>query len=220
MNSKIYGPGSYEDLAEVIEQDGSKLAPMGETVSLMHPAYKGLFSFLPFGRRKQIRKIMTGSFFYAFTDVHNFPGDITFYHDFNQLKDRLLNPTQKELEGMLGSREEKGVVFSDDGLFRMVKGRYKVGELNKGELSSHPNIIGQTGSLESAYELDEIASIHQYNPRLYLLRDIKELVTTCSALLSDWDFESRLGVYGDGRGDHGGGSAFGVQIAPKACAEK
>ena len=126
MNSRIYGPENYINIAKAIEQDKLRLAPMGETVSLLYPAYKGILSFLPFGRTGQIRDIMRNRFFYAFTDVHNFPGDITFYHDFNQLKDRLSNPTQQELEGMLGGKEEKDVIFSDDGLLRMVKGDIKL----------------------------------------------------------------------------------------------
>ena len=220
MNSKIYRQGTYKDLAQVIEQDKSRLSPMGETVSLIHPAYKGFLSFLPFGGKAQIRNVMRNNFFYAFTDVHNFPKDMTFYHDFYQLKDRLSNPTQKELEDMLGSREEKGVVFSDDGLLRMVKGRYKVGELNKGELSSHPNIIGQAGSLKSAYELEEISSAHKLNPHLLLLRDVKEPITTCSALLSYWVLgTSRLDVDGYSHGLDRYGCAFGVQDAPKGRAE-
>ena len=55
MKGRIYGNGTYVGLAEVIERDGLKLAPMGETVSLMHPAYKGILSILPFGKRREIR---------------------------------------------------------------------------------------------------------------------------------------------------------------------
>ena len=163
---------------------------------------------------KDVKVIMKNNMLITYTDLHYFPRDIIFYHDPQTLADRIKNPTQKQLEEMLGSRQEDKVVFSDDESLRLVQGKFPRGELQKGSLGSHPNIIGLTGSREAANELDEAASTHNKNPKLWLLdgfADDFKIPGTRVSVLSSMDFSYWLDINGDVQDCYTFGCSFGVQ---------
>lgn len=215
--------GNHKQVAYSIENDGLILPNQGQNISLFYFARK--YSKEP--EFKAIKKAL-GIFcsrFFSFTDIHYFPGGIRFYHDFSTLNKRLINPTKKQLESMLSSKQIGKVIFSDDGTLRMVQGKYPIGELKRGSLAHHPDIIGVTGSEEIADRTNELAILHKgspaldapRNPKPYLnlLPDVKKPITRyCVSSSNDSgpNMTHSSGLVIGGKCSHGNcGFAFGIQ---------
>ena len=87
---KKYGSANQIEVANSIEKDGLVLSNQGQNVSLVCAIFG------------DIKAVERNNILWSYTDVHYFPKDIRFYHDFSSLSNRLKNPTRKQLESMLG----------------------------------------------------------------------------------------------------------------------
>ena len=196
-----YGPNTYAHVKQEIEQDNLKPATMAETASLVHAAFNSDDKY-----GQEIKKIMKDRYFWGFTKSLYVPKGAYTYPDLNG-EDLDESDLIKKLE-------------SNDSSVRFVPFGYKTGEMSSLELAKNPYVIALAGGEEGAEKLAEIADKHKQKPRLFSYDSVSEPLTRVSALGSGWSLGSRLYVNGDSRGYDGYGSAFGVQVAPQARAEK
>jgi len=184
-SSSVVDPGWWNEELKV------RVPSMGELVSLLHQVYTKDGGE---GEFKDIKRCVEEGGVWGFTDVYDFPKDsVRFYYDrdvpgtegrelirlFQEIDScswngwigsyNLSSHHKKYLEEMLGCREEREVVFSDDGFLRMVRGdSVKDLDLDKTKLSEVPDMIGLTGSLEGADKLEEISCVFGGTPYLPL----------------------------------------------------
>ena len=145
----------------------------------------------------------------GFTGIHYSKG--VFVLDFPDVVNNTAVMNESDLEKKLGSREEDGVVYSDDGLLRFIPYGFKTEEMKGKDLARNRLVIAMAQDREGAEKLADIADKHRKNPYLLALTSVNEPVTRVSALCSDWGRDGRLGVGGGYHGNGGGGLAFGVQ---------
>ncbi len=201
-----YGPDTYANVKEAIEQDNLKPATMAETASLVHSAFNSDDEY-----SEEIKQIMKDRYFWAFTGNLYLPNKGAYIQDNPETRDGM--PFMEESN--LVKRLE-----ADDSSVRFVPFGYQTGEMTSLELAKNPYIIALAGE-EGAEKLAEIADKHKHNPYLFsFLNSIDHPLTRVSALYSGRNLYGRLVVGGCYRGCYSYGCAFGGQVAPQARAEK
>ena len=200
-----YGPNTYANVKEQIEKDNLKAPNMAETASLVHAAFNSEDKY-----SEEIKQIMKDRYFWAFTGNLYVPNKGAYIQD---------NP---ETRGGMPFMDESNLVKkleADSPEVRFVPFGYKTGEMSSSELAKNPYVLALAGE-EGAEKLAEVADKHKNKPCLFSYDSISEPLTRVSALYSYWFLDSRLYVDGDVHGDDRLGGAFGVQVTPKARAEK
>ena len=175
--------GSYFDLARQIDKE--QRSTMAEASSVLRYGYENDCDIAKY--IMQMMKSNYGHFFngilYAPKEggyIENDPKFAETAVDFNGLE-----MNRENLRSRLGSREEKGVIYSDDGLVRFVPFGFRTGEQTCKELAENPCVIALAGE-EGAYNLSCIASNHSKNPYLNTPIIGNESVKKVVALGSCW----------------------------------
>jgi hypothetical protein len=201
--------GNYFNLAKKIDDRGLKRPTMAETASLVKYGYANSDDIA-----ENIRETMKSNYFYTFNGILYTPNGVLFQdnpefpEDAQTANDLSMN--EQDLISRLGSKEEKGIVFSEDGKTRFLKGYdFKREYQTHNELSKNPFVVALAGE-EGAEKLAYIASQHKEKPYLYALEPVKEPVKRVAALDSDWD-GGRLDVIGDYQGVNVDWCSFGVR---------
>lgn len=81
-----------------------------------------------------------------------------------------INMDEKSLKDMLGSREEKGVVFSDDGRVRFTPYGFKVGSQRPSVLAKNRGVIAFAGGEEKAEMLALASKYYKIKPEFEALQ--------------------------------------------------
>ena len=208
--------GNVPNLADKIEKAGLIKPTFGQTISIIHPAYvdqegnKVDPNQLP-DELKDTRKLMERAWGYAFTFTRNGKEGV-YVQDLPEMEDGRAIMEESDLVKKLGSREVRGVVFSDDNNIRFVPYGFKTGTINIFDFSRNPLLIGLSGSEETAEKAAEIARTHISKPWIgYNLTKDDEPQTRVSWLDSGGGLGDRwLDVGGNYLGDYDLGCAFGV----------
>ena len=200
--------GTYSELNDRIPADGLIRPSFRDSVDIVHagftnknPDYAKYADY--------IKKIMKDAWVRGFTGIHYSKG--VFVLDFPDVVNNTAVMNESDLEKKLGSREEDGVVYSDDGLLRFIPYGFKTEEMKVKDLARNRLVIAMAQDREGAEKLADIADKHRKNPYLLALTSVNEPVTRVSALCSVWDLGNWLGVLGNDHGDLRDGHAFGVQ---------
>lgn len=162
---------------------------------------------------KDIRKKFESNWFYAFngqlyvSDGVLFENNPEFPKGAKTADDLIMD--EKDLKSRLGSREENGVTYSDDGLVRFVPYGFKTGEQSLSDLSKNPYIIALVEGQEQASKLAEFADSYKSKPYLSVITNPSESIKRVVGLYSDW-YGDGLHVDADSHGDSGGGFSFRV----------
>lgn len=118
---------------------------------------------------------------------------------------------EKTLKGKLGSREDKGVTFSDDGRVRFTPYDFQTGEMSTSQLASNRGIVVAHGGFENAELLAQAASHYRLQPYFACAKQAPEKpITKVPGVCAIDDLDYRLDVIcSDEPGDYGWYS-FGV----------
>jgi len=201
--------GTYFNLAKRIDKQGLQRPTMAETVSLIHDAYKNPDDDEVIS--DEIKSRMKNRWFYTFNGILYTPqgaflqDNPEFTENASTANDLIMN--ESDLKSRLGSREEHGIVYSDDGLVRFVPYGFKRENQSPLELSKNSYVIALAGE-EGADKLAYIASKHNEKPYLNTLIIGNEPVKRVAALDFDW-YGGRLSVDGNYL-VLAGGCSFGV----------
>ena len=202
--------GNYFDLPRQIPSE--QRPTMAETASLVYDAYKNPNDDKAIS--DEIKSIMKNDLFYTFNGLLYTPSGVYIQDNPKLLENAKTNDdlrmSEKDLQSRLSSKEEKGIVFSEDGSVRFLKGYdFKTKSQSSLELSKNPFVIALAGE-EGAERLGYIADRNKTPPYLFALKDVKEPVKRVAGLGSCW-FIVGLDVIGDDYGNCSGGRSFGVR---------
>jgi len=192
-----YGPDTYANVQNSIEQEGLEAPTIAQTTSLLHQMY---YSELKDTKEaKDVRELMKRNWLWGFTGTLYIPNKGSYVQDHPEVRDGMPFMDESELIRKLGA---------NDPSVRFVPFGFKTGEMCPLELSKNPYVIALAGQ-EGANQLADITNTFKSKPYLWSFDSIDQLTTRVSALSSSWDVLS-LDVYGDVLGFGRVGCAFGV----------
>lgn len=190
-----YGPNTYANVKEQIEEDNLRPATMAETASLVHAAFNSDDRY-----SDEIRKIMKDRYLWAYTGTLFVPNKGAYVQDAPEIRNGMPYMDESKLVKKLDS---------NDPSVRFVPFGYQTESMSPLDLGRNPYVITLAGE-EGAEKLAEVADKHERQPYLWSFKSVNQPETRVSALYSDWGLGRRLYVDG-GRGNFRGGCAFGVQ---------
>lgn len=205
-----YGPDTYVNVENSIESDDLAKPTMAQNASLVH----GAFTNPDNQYSKEIKDLMRTTWIWCFTGTLYVPNKGAYVQDHPEIRNGRPFMDESELVAKLGSRDEDGVVYSDDGTVRFVPFGFKIESMSPLELRSNPYVIALAGQ-EGTQKLEKVADTFRKNPYLWSFKSVDEPQTRVSALDSDWGFGVGLVVGGLDRGYDGNGCVFGVRRAKK-----
>ena len=143
-----YGPDTYANVKEAIEQDNLRTPTMAETVSLVHAAFN---SENPYSQ--EIRDLMKNGWLWAFTGTLYTPNGA------------YVQDSPKTRNGMPFMEESELIQKLEDPSVRFVPFGYPIEEMSSSELAENPYVIALAGE-EGAEKLAEVADKHKRQPYL------------------------------------------------------
>jgi hypothetical protein len=188
-----YGPDTYFNVRDEIQNVGLGLPTMADKASLVHAAYNSEDKY-----SKEIQVLMKKNWLWAFDKNLYVPKGVYIYPEAVSSGRDL---EESELVNMLESNDKD---------IRFVPFGFKTGSMTPIELSKN-NYIRALAGEEGAEKLAKVADKFKDKPYLFALTEADKPVTRVSALNSDWYFEHRLDVNGYYDGYNGNGRAFGVR---------
>ena len=192
----FYGPNTYSQIGEQIQEVGLSRPTMAHTSSLVHAAFNSDDDKYS----KKIKDILRDKWLWAFTGTLYVPDKGAYIQDNPQVKDGMPYMNQGELETKLKS---------NDSSVRFVPFGFKIGEMTPIQLGKNSYVIALAGE-EGAQKLSEVADKFNKKPFLYSFDSVDKPITRVSALHSERDFDLGLLVDGNILGDDRYGCAFGV----------
>jgi len=194
-----YGPNTYANVKEAIEQAGLKPATMAETASLVHAAFNSDNEY-----SKEISGIVRSEWpLWAFTGILYTPR-LGYVQD---------NPGTRDGMPYMDESDLIKKLKANDPSVRTFNYGYKTGEMSPKKLAENEFVQALAGE-EGAEKLAKVARKYKAQPCLRSFESVNQPETRVSALGTNWDFGGTLYVDGDLRGYDKVGSALGVQIAP------
>lgn len=162
-NSQRVGPMNFIGLRDTDYGNGLRMPTISELLRLVHASFKNEEC----ETAKQVIETLKNYCLMGNTGVL-YTSDGMFVQDNPDVQGRIFME-QKTLISKLGSHEENGVVFSDDGLVRFTPCEFKVRILNHSELAKNSGVIALTGSLENAEKTAEVSILYKSNPFFWAL---------------------------------------------------
>ena len=201
--------GTYVDSARKL---GKQMNIMAQTASLAYDAYKNSKDDIQISN--EIKQIMKNNWFYTangnlWSKNHNgvYVQDHPEFEEDATNSDGLIMD-EKDLQSRLSSREEHGIVYSEDGSVRFVPHGFKIGMQTPEDLAKNAYIRALAGE-EGAEKLAYIASQHKEKPYLNALENVQESIKRVAWLYSGW-YVDRLDVIGNSHGVSPSGFSFRV----------
>ena len=189
-----FGPNTYANVQNEIEQAKLKTSTMSQTASLVDSAFNSKDRY-----SQEIQKLLKEKWLWTFTGILYVPKEGAYIQDDPEVK-----------KGM-PFMEKSGLVKlleANDPSVRFVPFGFKTGEMSSSKLAKNKFAIGLAGE-EGAEKLAETASKFKDQPYLYGFESVEEAVTRVSALYSGWYSDHGLDVYGDYYGYDRNCHAFG-----------
>jgi len=205
FNAQRVGPKTFRRLRGSYYGKGFRMPTMPELVPLVYTSLKNQNYDTAKNVVKTLRKQIIGN-----TGIL-YVSDGMFVQDNPKLKDREISMNQKALEKRLGSREERGVVFSDDRSVRFTPYNYIRKAQLPLQLSTNTGIITLVGGEENAEKLIEASEHYRVKPYFDALENVV-FPQTRIASLSSSDFFDRFYINADCSDSRGYyGYSFGVK---------
>ena len=199
------GPMNFADLRNADYGEGFRMATMPEIVSLIYASLENQDYDTAKNVIKTLRKGIIGN-----TGILYVP-DGMFVEDNPRLKEGKISMNQKTLERRLGSHEERGVVFSDNGKIRFTPYNYIKKTQLSSQLSTNTGIIALVGGKENAEKLARVSGHYGIHPYFDTFENIRfSFLDRIACLRSDF-FNNRLKInahWDEGRAYEG--YSFGV----------
>ena len=202
--------GNYFNLANKIPSE--QRPNMAETVSLIYDAYKNPEDDR--GISKEIKSIMKKGLFYTFDGILYLPREGILFQSNPEFSkgaktaDGLIMD-KNNLISKLGSKEEKGIVYSNDGSIRFLKGyNFKIEFQGSSDIVKNPfaiSLAGQEGAEKLAYIVDQ----YKLNSYLSSIINPSGFFKRVAGVYSDWNHDW-LDVDGNNRGSVDIGCSFRV----------
>ncbi len=164
-NPRRVGPMNFIGLRDIDYGNGLRMPTMPELVNLVYASFKDKEC----ETAEQVVETLNNYCLMGNTGVF-YTSDGMYVQD-NPDVQGLILMEQKTLIGKLGSHEEKGVVFSDDGRVRFTP-EFRRGILNPSELAKNSGIIAITGSLENAEKTAEVSILYKSYPFFWALGNV------------------------------------------------
>jgi len=206
-NSQRVGPMNFIGLRDTDYGNGLRMPTISELLRLVHASFEDEEC----ETARQVIETLKNYWLMGNTGVL-YTRDGMFVQD-NPIAQGGIFMEQKTLMGKLGSHEEKGVVFSDDGLVRFTPCEFKVRILNHSELAKNSGVIALTGSLENAEKLAQVSAHHyKSNPFFWALGKVDSPEIRIAGLDSR-KFGRSLCVVANYFGNRGSRYSFGVTDA-------
>tara|TARA_Y100000310_G_scaffold339280_1_gene431512 strand:- start:19860 stop:20570 length:711 start_codon:yes stop_codon:yes gene_type:complete len=191
-----YGPNTYANVGQQIQEAGLRKPTMAETASLVYDAFNSDDKY-----SKGIRETMKNRWLWGFTGTLYVPGEGAYIQD---------DPETREGMPFMDHSELVEKLEAGDPSVRHVPFGFQTGTMSTLELSRNAYIKALAGE-EGAEKLAEVAERHKGKPYLWSFESVSRPATRVSGLNSGWDLgDHRLGVGGSDRGGRDG-YAFGVQ---------
>ena len=194
-----YGPNTYVALGKEMEQAGLITPTFSDTVDLVHAAFNSegryadnIINLMFIELRKYDNRETDISHFFGFTGVLRIPKVGVYIQDKPKIVGYKVVMNRSDLEKRLGSREERGVVYSDDGSVRFVPFTYKTGEkgLSGLDLAEYPYAFASLGDENSIEKLQEIVRRTQNDSIFLNLNSVSKPEIRFLGLSLVWSFFS------------------------------
>ncbi len=205
FNAQEVGPMNFASLRNADYGKDFRMPTMPEIVPLV---YASLENKNYYDTAKNVIKTLRNNLITCNTGILYVPNGM-YVQDKPERKDGRIFMDQKVLEKKLGSREENGVVFSDDGSVRLVSYDFKRGSQSALDLARNLGIIALTGSEENAEKLAKASEHYKLKPYFWALENVDSPQIRVADLGSG-SFGGRLGVGADVSEGYGGGYSFGI----------
>jgi hypothetical protein len=205
FDAQRVGPMNFADLRNADYDEGFIMATMPEIVSLVYASFENQNYDTAKNVIKTLRKGIIGN-----TGILYVP-DGMFVQDNPKLKNREISMNQKTLERRLGSHEERGVVFSDNGKIRFTPYNYIKKTQLSSQLSTNTGIIALVGGKENAEKLSRASGHYRVHPYFDAFENLRFSLDRIACLSSDF-FNNRLKInayWDEGRAYEG--YSFGVK---------
>lgn len=197
-NAKPVGPATWVGLRSQDYGPNFRQGTFGENFNVEHAAYLNPESEEAQGIIRAANKLwVTGNTGILYTP------ELIFVEDFPEVKDKRLYLSKKSLEKRLGSKEAKGVIFSNDGSVRAIPYNFAREWQKKDQIKDNPFSIALTGDEHAPSKLAEICEAIDKPWYIWALDKGTEseirvpgLVEGAGGLCLGGDF---LGGFGDGR---------------------
>ena len=218
FDSIARGPNTYFHVASQLPELDLEQPTMAQNASLVDAAWqnpKEQYS-------KEIINTLRQSYLRCFNGIlYSQKKEGAFIRDRPLIENEEIVMNASELESILSSREEDGVVYSEDGSVRFVPFGYKIGEQKASELEKNPFVIALAGK-EGAQKLARVSENYKFRPYVSSFDEVDKDEVRVSSLYSDrgWD-DGRLYVLGGyGFDDDRGVLTFGVSPLGEAQTRK
>ena len=187
-----YGPDTYFNVRDSIQNAGLSLPTMAETASLVYTAFNSEDKY-----SKEVKQILQDRWLWAFDkNLYTSKGVYIYPELISNREDLEESELVKKLE-------------ANDKSIRFVPFGFKTESMTSMELAKNAYLKALAGD-EGAEKLAEIADKFENKPYLWALTSVNQPETRVSAVGSYRDFDLRLSVDGYGRGGRVG-HAFGVR---------
>ena len=191
FDAQRIGPTTFKVLRENDYGEGYRMPTMPELVPLIHASLENKKEYK---MAKNVVKTQKHHGITGNTAGHYFPEGM-FAEDIPKMKSgRIVTPTFKVLEKRLGSREERGVTFSDDESVRFTSYDFKRKSQTPLELSINTGIIALVGGEENAEKLAKASGHYKVSPYFWVLGNVDSPITRVANLGSYTIFGNRLDV--------------------------
>lgn len=204
FNSQIVGPMSFNGLRNADYGKGFRMSTMPELTGLVYASLENQ----DYQIAKEVISTLKKYWIAGNTGVHYTKKGMWVQDNPNMENGRILMK-ETELEKMLGTHEENGVVFSDDKTIRFTPYNYKTKSQSSLSLAKNPGVIALSGGEENAEKLAKASEHYRLNPYFWALLNV-DLPQTRVAGLGSGDFDDRLDVDASGSEYGGNRCSFGV----------
>ena len=203
-NSKPKGPDNFHTLRAQNYGEGFRQATYGEVVRLAHSAY--LNSESP--EAQAIIKSNRQSWTSGNTAIQYMPSGIYVIDEPQTADGRIVVASEKDLTARLGSKEVKGVVFSDDGNVRRIGYDFAREWQTPAEIAKNPFAIALTGDEDAPEKMAEILGAIKKKGYVWALGKVSQPEIRVPVLN---EYVNRLGLSGDGWDEFDFRYSFGVR---------
>ena len=213
----VKGPNTYIEVAKQLNEANLEQPTMAQNASLADVAWQNPEEKYS----KEIIDTLRKSYLRCFNGIlYSLKKEGVFIRDRPQIENEEIVMNASELESMLSSREEDGVVYSKDGSVRFVPFGYKIGEQSPKQLEKNHFVIALAGK-EGAEKLARVSENYELKTCLYSFDKVDSDEVMVSSLYSNrnW-YGGRLYVYGNLFDDDRDGRAFGLSPLGEAQTRK
>lgn len=196
FNAERVGPLDFYGLRDSYYGPGFRMSTMPEIVQLVYSSLENQV----YKTAKTVKKILNKNWLTGDTGILCTKEGM-YVQDHPLVQGREVVMMEKVLEKMLGSHEEKGVIFSDDKSIRFTPHGFKTGLQTSLELSRNSGVIALVNGEENAEKIAKVSEKFKANPYFWALDSAdSEPVAVASLNSSYFCFRDRISINAEGDG--------------------